>query len=429
MDKLIVDDLHLSYGANPILQGVSFELNAGEVVCLLGASGSGKTTLLRAVAGLETPSSGRIRLDGRTFFDGAGRIDLPVEARSLGLVFQSYALWPHRTVAENVGYGLKLRRVASNEIKRRVQTALEQLGLGHLAARYPHQLSGGQQQRVAIARALVYNPPVILLDEPLSNLDAKLREEARAWLRELIVSLGLSALCVTHDQAEAMAMSDRILLLRDGRIEQEGAPAELYGAPRTLYTAEFMGSNNRLDARVDTIDGERVTLAGDGLAARGARARRVAPRRGRARGDPRRARAGCGRPRREPAARRARDVDVSGRSLGIPVPLRRAAAARVRHGAARGGPALAGVSGERLLGVREGGLTEGARREARSSRLAAGGGRRAAGGGASLPDAARFAHARPPCEAAARCAITMPRRIAGERRPARLRSRARRIGR
>ncbi|OMR92685.1 lipase, partial [Burkholderia pseudomallei] len=277
MDKLIVDDLHLSYGANPILKGVSFELNAGEVVCLLGASGSGKTTLLRAVAGLETPSSGRIRLDGRTFFDGAGRLDLPVEARSLGLVFQSYALWPHRTVAENVGYGLKLRRVASNEIKRRVQTALEQLGLGHLAARYPHQLSGGQQQRVAIARALVYNPPVILLDEPLSNLDAKLREEARAWLRELIVSLGLSALCVTHDQAEAMAMSDRILLLRDGRIEQEGAPAELYGAPRTLYTAEFMGSNNRLDARVDTIDGERVTLAGDGWRLRQADSHRRPP--------------------------------------------------------------------------------------------------------------------------------------------------------
>ncbi|WP_043174870.1 ABC transporter ATP-binding protein, partial [Burkholderia ambifaria] len=128
----------------------------------------------------------------------------------------------------------------------------------------PHQLSGGQQQRVAIARALVYNPPVILLDEPLSNLDAKLREEARAWLRELIVSLGLSALCVTHDQTEAMAMSDRILLLRNGRIEQEGTPAELYGAPRSLYTAEFMGSNNRIDARVAAVDGERVTLAGDG---------------------------------------------------------------------------------------------------------------------------------------------------------------------
>ncbi|KVF01035.1 ABC transporter ATP-binding protein [Burkholderia vietnamiensis] len=264
MDKLIVDDLHLSYGANPILNGVSFELKAGEVVCLLGASGSGKTTLLRAVAGLEQPSGGRIQLDGRVFFDGAQRIDLPVEQRSLGLVFQSYALWPHRTVADNVGYGLKLRRVAAAEQKRRVHAALDQLGLGHLAERFPHQLSGGQQQRVAIARALVYNPPVILLDEPLSNLDAKLREEARAWLRELIVSLGLSALCVTHDQTEAMAMSDRILLLRNGRIEQEGTPAELYGAPRSLYTAEFMGSNNRIDARVAAVDGERVTLTGDG---------------------------------------------------------------------------------------------------------------------------------------------------------------------
>jgi iron(III) transport system ATP-binding protein len=264
MDKLTVDNLFLSYGANPILKGVSFELKAGEVVCLLGASGSGKTTLLRAVAGLEQPSDGRIQLDGNVFFDGAKRVDLPVEQRALGLVFQSYALWPHRTVADNVGYGLKLRRVAADERQRRVQGALDQLGLGHLAQRYPHQLSGGQQQRVAIARALVYNPPVILLDEPLSNLDAKLREEARAWLRELIVSLGLSALCVTHDQAEAMAMSDRILLLRNGRIEQEGTPADLYGAPRSLYTAEFMGSNNRLDARVAAIDGERVTLAGEG---------------------------------------------------------------------------------------------------------------------------------------------------------------------
>ncbi|CAH2895715.1 MAG: ABC-type spermidine/putrescine transport systems, ATPase components [uncultured Paraburkholderia sp.] len=255
MDKLSVDNLFLSYGDNPILKGVSFELNPGEVVCLLGASGSGKTTLLRAVAGLEQPSSGRIELDGKAFFDGAAHVDLPVEQRSLGLVFQSYALWPHRTVADNVGYGLKLRRVSAAEQKKRVQSALDQLGLGHLAARYPYQLSGGQQQRVAIARALVYNPPVILLDEPLSNLDAK--------LRELIVSLGLSALCVTHDQTEAMAMSDRILL-RNGRIEQEGTPAELYGAPRSLYTAEFMGSNNRIDARVAAVDGERVTLAGDG---------------------------------------------------------------------------------------------------------------------------------------------------------------------
>lgn len=266
MDKLIVDNLFLSYGANPILKGVSFELKAGEVVCLLGASGSGKTTLLRAVAGLEQPSQGRIALDDQVFFDGAKGVDCPVEQRSLGLVFQSYALWPHRTVADNVGYGLKLRKVGAAERRERVQNALDQLGLGHLAERFPFQLSGGQQQRVAIARALVYNPPVILLDEPLSNLDAKLREEARAWLRELIVSLGLSALCVTHDQTEAMAMSDRILLLRNGRIEQEGTPAELYGSPRSLYTAEFMGSNNRIDAKVSAVDGDLVTLAGDGFA-------------------------------------------------------------------------------------------------------------------------------------------------------------------
>ncbi|HKU00214.1 MAG TPA: ABC transporter ATP-binding protein [Paraburkholderia sp.] len=264
MDKLSVDNLFLNYGANPILKGVSFELKAGEVVSLLGASGSGKTTLLRAVAGLEEPSEGCIQLGERVFFDSVKGINLPVEQRSLGLVFQSYALWPHRTVADNVGYGLKLRGASAAEQRRRVQFALEQLGLGQLAERFPHQLSGGQQQRVAIARALVYNPPVILLDEPLSNLDAKLREEARAWLRQLIVSLGLSALCVTHDQAEAMAISDRVLLLRNGKIEQEGTPAALYGAPRTLYAAEFMGSNNRIAAHVSELDGERVTLAGDG---------------------------------------------------------------------------------------------------------------------------------------------------------------------
>jgi iron(III) transport system ATP-binding protein len=183
VDKLVVENLSLSYGVNPILKGVSFELKAGEVVCLLGASGSGKTTLLRAVAGLEHPSDGRISPDKKVFFDSTAKIDCPVEQRSLGLVFRSYALWPHRTVADNVGYGLKLPKVSAADQNRRVQSALDQLGLGQLAERFPYQLSGGQQQRVAIARALVYNPPVILHDEPLSNLDAKLREEARAWLR------------------------------------------------------------------------------------------------------------------------------------------------------------------------------------------------------------------------------------------------------
>ncbi|WP_018152272.1 ABC transporter ATP-binding protein [Leeia oryzae] len=257
---LTVNNLHLQYGDNPILKGVSFTLAPGEVVALLGASGSGKTTLLRAVAGLEHPSQGEITLGKTTLFDGAKDFELAVEKRNLGLVFQSYALWPHRTVFDNVAYGLKLRKVGTEETKDRVSQALKNLGLGHLAERYPHQLSGGQQQRVAIARALVYNPPVILLDEPLSNLDAKLREEARAWLRELIVTLGLSALVVTHDQTEAMAMSDRILLLKDGRIEQAGTPQSLYAHPESLYTADFMGSNNHLPANVVQAEGSMASI-------------------------------------------------------------------------------------------------------------------------------------------------------------------------
>jgi iron(III) transport system ATP-binding protein len=263
-EKLAVDDLHLAYGTNPILKGVSMQLHEGEVVSLLGPSGSGKTTLLRAVAGLEVPHRGRIRIEDRTVFDSAGKLEVPAEKRNLGLVFQSYALWPHKTVADNVAYGLKLRKVSSDESRQRVATALANLGLGQLGERLPHQLSGGQQQRVAIARALVYNPPVILMDEPLSNLDAKLREEARAWLRELILKMRLSALVVTHDQNEAMAMSDRILLLNNGVIEQQGTPQEMYGHPATLFAADFMGSNNRIEGRVaETRDGMAL-LAGDG---------------------------------------------------------------------------------------------------------------------------------------------------------------------
>jgi iron(III) transport system ATP-binding protein len=268
MTELSVHDLHLDYGtgaaANPILKGVSMHLQKGEVVALLGPSGSGKTTLLRAVAGLESPRAGRIDIGERRVYDGAQGLEVPAEQRNLGLVFQSYALWPHKTVFHNVAYGLKLRRTGAAETKQRVMDVLGQLGLGHLADRFPHQLSGGQQQRVAIARALVYNPPVILLDEPLSNLDAKLREEARAFLRELIVRLGLSALMVTHDQAEAMAISDRILLLNNGRIEQQGTPQSMYETPDTLFTAEFMGSNNRLPGTVLRHDGRRAAVEIEG---------------------------------------------------------------------------------------------------------------------------------------------------------------------
>ncbi|HEJ8670376.1 TPA: ABC transporter ATP-binding protein [Klebsiella oxytoca] len=262
MIELSVENLHLTYGDNPVLKGVSMELRRGEVVSLLGPSGSGKTTLLRAVAGLEKPTSGTIAIGKTRVYDGNPRSEIPAEERNLGLVFQSYALWPHKTVFENVAYPLRLRKVAAAEIKQRVQSVLDQLGLGHLGNRHQHQLSGGQQQRVAIGRALVYNPPVILLDEPLSNLDAKLREEARVFLRELIVKLGLSALMVTHDQNEAMAISDRILLLNNGVIEQQGTPQEMYGSPRTLFAAEFMGSNNRLHGTVTDLDNGRARIEG-----------------------------------------------------------------------------------------------------------------------------------------------------------------------
>jgi iron(III) transport system ATP-binding protein len=264
MNKLVVDNLHLQYGGNPILKGVSLTLSPGEVVALLGASGSGKTTLLRSVAGLEEPRQGRIAIGDSVLYDSEAGIDMPVEKRNLGLVFQSYALWPHRSVYDNVAYGLRLREIAPGEIEQRVNQALTNLGLGPLAQRLPHQLSGGQQQRVAIARALVYNPPVVLMDEPLSNLDAKLREEARAWLRELILRLHISALVVTHDQTEAMAMSDRILLLNFGKIEQQGTPEEMYNRPQTQFTAEFMGSNNRLPGKVVQMADGRALLEGEG---------------------------------------------------------------------------------------------------------------------------------------------------------------------
>ncbi len=260
MADLAVRNLALRLGDAEILQGVSLTVAAGEAVALLGASGSGKTTLLRAIAGLERPHAGSIAIGERVLFDAERGIDLPAEQRGLGLVFQSYALWPHRTVFENVATGLKLRDVTPDEITQRVDRVLAQFDLSAFAARLPAQLSGGQQQRVAIARALVYEPPVILLDEPLSNLDARLREEARGWLRLLITTLGLSAIHVTHDQAEAMAIADRIVLLDAGRIAQDGSPSALYSEPASRFAAEFMGSNNRLDGVLLESANGRATL-------------------------------------------------------------------------------------------------------------------------------------------------------------------------
>ncbi|MGV6873075.1 ABC transporter ATP-binding protein [Pseudochelatococcus sp. B33] len=253
MPELVIDNIRRQIGALEILKGISLTLQAGEIVALLGHSGSGKTTLLRSVAGLDEPSSGRITLGDNVVFDSGRGINLPPEQRGLSLVFQSYALWPNKTVSQNIAYGLKLRSVGAAESGRKVSSLLERLGLSNLGERYPHQLSGGQQQRVALARALVYQPRILLLDEPLSNLDAKLREEARSWLRELIVQAGISALYVTHDQIEAMAVADRIMLLRGGSVEQEGPPAEIYERPASLGAAEFMGSNNRFPVTVREV--------------------------------------------------------------------------------------------------------------------------------------------------------------------------------
>ena len=269
MIELTVENLHVTLGNNDILKGVSMEVKRGEIVALLGPSGSGKTTLLRAIAGLELPTKGSITVSEQVVFDGAKGVEVSVEKRCLGFVFQSYALWPHRTVFENVAYGLKLRKNSQDEIKSRVAEVLGNLGLGDLGNRFPHQLSGGQQQRVALARSLVYKPQVILLDEPLSNLDAKLREEARIWLRQLIIDLNLSAVCVTHDQAEAMAMADKIVLLKDGVIEQSGTPQEMYGSPKTLFVAEFMGNNNRLSGQLAEVTGSNARIVGDGWALNG----------------------------------------------------------------------------------------------------------------------------------------------------------------
>jgi iron(III) transport system ATP-binding protein len=264
MNSLVVSDVHKRLGGNEILKGVSFSLQRGEVVALLGPSGSGKTTLLRAVAGLDHPDKGRVVLDDRLFFDSQTGAVVPPEKRQLGLVFQSYALWPHKSVFENVAYPLRLRGIRQAGIRERVLKTLREIGLEGMAERYPHQLSGGQQQRVALARAIVYDPHLLLLDEPLSNLDAKLREEARVWLRELIERLGISAICVTHDQVEALALADRVLLLDRGRVEQEGTPEEIYAAPATLFAAEFMGSNNRLRGKVIESRGGEAKIAGQG---------------------------------------------------------------------------------------------------------------------------------------------------------------------
>ena len=220
-----------------------------EFLTLLGPSGCGKTTTLMSIAGFQRPDEGTISCGDRIFFDRAGKVNLPAEDRNLGMVFQSYAIWPHLTVFGNVAFPLTIRRMKRDAVRRRVLDTLELVEMAGYAGRYPHELSGGQQQRVALARALVYSPAVLLLDEPFSSLDAKLRERARAWLKRLQGELGLTTLFVTHDQDEALSLSDRIVVMNAGEVLQVGAPEDIYHRPQTRFVAEFLGHCNILDAR------------------------------------------------------------------------------------------------------------------------------------------------------------------------------------
>jgi ABC-type Fe3+/spermidine/putrescine transport system ATPase subunit len=252
--RIAVENLTKRFGSLAAVSEVSLAIEEGEMFTLLGPSGCGKTTLLRLLAGFYTPDAGEIRFGNRVVNA------VPPHERGIGMVFQNYALWPHMTVSENVSYGLKLRKVSSSDMATRVQGVLAKVGLTGLGERYPGQLSGGQQQRVALARALVLNPQMLLLDEPLSNLDAKIRVQVRAEIRKLQKELGITAVYVTHDQEEALAMSDRIAVFNLGKTCQVGPPKALYERPTTRFVADFIGINNLIDATVRSVEGPHRSL-------------------------------------------------------------------------------------------------------------------------------------------------------------------------
>jgi iron(III) transport system ATP-binding protein len=252
-------DIGLAYGANQVLKGINLRIEPGEFFALLGPSGSGKSTLLRLIAGFNQHNRGRLLVDGQ---DITG---VPPHARNIGMVFQNYALWPHMSVHDNVAFGLVERRVAKQEIARRVAEALALVGLGDYAQRRPNQLSGGQQQRVALARTIVIEPQVLLLDEPLSNLDKNLRVQMRQELLSLQRKLGITTIFVTHDQEEAMTTADRMAVLDQGVLQQVGSPTELFDRPANAFVAGFVGTANLLPARVLRTGSEATAFAVDGV--------------------------------------------------------------------------------------------------------------------------------------------------------------------
>ena len=248
--RIEIERLAVRYGNVMAVNGVSLTIGQGEHVTLLGPSGCGKTTTLRAIAGLEEPSGGTIRIGGTTVYSAHERRNVPAERRGVSMVFQSYAVWPHMTVADNVAYGLRVRKLPREQIAREVARALDLVQMRNFADRSAANLSGGQQQRVALARAVAFSPEVLLFDEPLSNLDAKLRAEMRVELRDLQRRLGVTSVYVTHDQEEALAISDRVVVMNVGGIEQIGTPEDIYNRPKTRFVADFVGSANLIAGQV-----------------------------------------------------------------------------------------------------------------------------------------------------------------------------------
>ena len=253
---------HSADGDVAALKDITLTVPANKVTTLLGPSGCGKTTLLRCIAGLESPDSGEIAFGDQVVWSGSGKgaVSVPTEKRGVGMVFQTYAIWPHMTVFQNVAYPLEARGFPRHEIARRVAEALEFVQLGGFERRPATALSGGQQQRVALARALVSQPRIILFDEPLSNLDAKLREETRRELRRLLTQLGITALYVTHDRSEALALSDQVVVMKEGRIIETGTPYDIYFRPKTRFVVEFLGGTNFVDGTVASVDGEWIRV-------------------------------------------------------------------------------------------------------------------------------------------------------------------------
>ncbi|MCE9658512.1 MAG: ABC transporter ATP-binding protein [Burkholderiales bacterium] len=260
--SIAVRGLCKSYGRDGVvaLDDFSLDFPAGQCTVLLGPSGCGKTTVLRSIAGLITPDSGRITIDERVVFDAAARADVPPEKRGLGMVFQSYALWPHLSVAENIGYPLLCTGASRIEAARKTQAMLEWIGLEGMGGRFVHELSGGQQQRVSLGRAMVANPRAILFDEPLSNLDARLRERMRLELLALRQQAPFTSVYVTHDQLEAITLADRVVVMRAGKIEQVGSPEDIYRRPRTRFCADFVGIANLLDGSIRSVNGPDVVV-------------------------------------------------------------------------------------------------------------------------------------------------------------------------